>query len=188
MSVSHACKPERIAAFLDGELDLAERRALETHLLACVTCSDELRQQQQFMCELDAALTNTTELEVPPDFAQIVAVRAGSDMSGVRDRSEHKRALLFSVMLGFAAFVFLGVSTSGKMLLKIQSIFQKTLGILELIGKTAYDAAAGITVIMRVLGGALTADFRLATLVVFILVLGLLSLLIARYHRTHITE
>lgn len=188
MSESNTCKRERIAAFIDGELDAAACSALEAHLFECAACASELRQQQLFMCELDAALTNTAELEVPANFARTIAVRAESDMSGVRDRSEHKRALLYSMALGFAAFVFLGVGASGAMLLRVQAIFQKTLGVLELIGKTAYDAAAGFTVIMRVLGGGLHADSRLITLVFFIFVLGLLSLLIARYHRMRITE
>ena len=188
MSALDTCKRERIAAFLDGELGAVERRALETHLLECETCSRELRQQQQFMRELDAALTSTAELEVPADFAQVIAVRAESDMSGVRNVSEHKRALLFSVALGFAAFVFLGASASENLLLRLQSIFQKTWGVLELIGKTAYDAATGFAVIMRVLGGGLNADSRLITLVFFILVLGLLSLLIARYHRMRVSD
>ncbi len=191
MSDGTNCNSKRVAAFLDGEFDAAERSAFETHLSVCAACADELRQQQLFMCELESMFTSPVEMDVPPNFAEVIAVRAESDMRGVRDRSEHKRALLFSVLLALSAFVLLGLSTSEDMLRNAQSAFIKTLGILELLGKTAYDAAAGFTVILRVLGGGLVADSRFAGLTILafvVLALGLLSLLIARYHRTRITE
>lgn len=192
MSVSdYVCTPEKIVAFIDGELNAAERAALEEHLNSCETCATELRVQRQFICELDSALTDPFQLAVPKDFAQVVAVRAESDMRGVRDRSEHKRALLFSGLLAAAAFILLGASTSQSLLRNTESIIYKVFGILELLAKTVYDAAVGFAVILRVLTGGLVSDSSLVTIttVGFVaLAFGLLSLLIARYHRARIAE
>ena len=187
----HTCQSEKIGAFIDGEMEPAESQAFETHLKQCPNCAAELHQQQQFMCELDSMLTGPLDLDVPANFAQVVAVRAESDMRGVRDRAEHNRALLFSVLLAIAAFALLGVSASEKLILSAQSLLNNAAGILGLLGKTIYDAAAGFSVILRVLSGGLRADSRFAGLTALALValaICLLSLLITRFHRTRFTE
>ena len=74
-----------IAAYLDGELDASAVALFEQHLLECRVCNAELNAQRLFMCELDSTLTLAPDLPVPSNFAQIVAARAESDMSGVRD-------------------------------------------------------------------------------------------------------
>ncbi len=75
-------------------------------------CSAELNAQRLFMCELDATLTLAPDLPVPSNFAQIVAARAESDMSGVRDGREHKRAFRFCLILALASFALLGAAAS----------------------------------------------------------------------------
>ena len=143
------------------------------------------------MCELDSALAGSHELAVPPNFARVVAVHAESDMRGVRDRKEHTRALQFCIILGLTAFALLGVTSSKGVILSAQTLANKTVGILGLFGKTVYGAAVGFTVILRVLSGGLITDshfVRLTVLVVFAVSIGLLSLLLSRYHRTRLSE
>lgn len=192
MSISDPiCETEKIAAFIDGDLETSEQVALEEHIKHCSRCASELEAQRQFMCELDSALAGSYDLAVPANFARVVAVRAASDMRGVRDRKEHTRALQFCIILGLAAFALLGVTSSKAVILNAQTLANKTAGILGLFGKAIYDAAAGFTVVSRVLSGGLIADSRLAGLTVLVVValaIGLLSLLISRYHRTRLSE
>jgi anti-sigma factor RsiW len=188
---NQTCETEKIAAFIDGDLDSSEHAALEEHFNHCRNCSSELQAQRVFMCELDSALSGAHELAVPANFARVVAVRAASDMRGVRDRKEHTRALQFCIILGLAAFALLGLTSSKALILNAQALANKTVGILGLFGKAVYDAAAGFTVISRVLSGGLIADSRLAgliALVVVALAIVLLSVLISRYHRTRLSE
>lgn len=185
------CETEKIAAFIDGDLEPSERATLEEHINHCSRCTSELQAQRMFMCELDSALAGSYDLAVPADFARVVAVHAESDMRGVRDRKEHTRALQFCIILGLAAFSLLGVASSKAVIFSAQTLANKTVGILGLFGNTIYDAAAGFTVTSRVISGGLIAGSRLAgltALVVVCLAIALLFLLISRYHRTRLSE
>ena len=187
----YICETENIAAYIDGELEAGERVALEEHLKQCSRCASELRSQRLFMCELDSALANPFELAVPPNFAQVVAVRAESDMRGVRSRSEHGRALRYCIILGLAAFALLGVASSKAIILNVRSAGAKVFGVLGFFARTTLDAASGLSVMSRVVGRGLIADSRLAGLAGLLLVMlaiAVLSLLISRYHRTRLTE
>lgn len=192
MSTNHnICETNHIAAYIDGELEPAHRAALEEHIKHCAGCASELHTQRLFMCELDSALASPFDLAVPPNFAQVVAVRAESDMRGVRDRAEHRRALRFCIILGLAAFALLGVASSKAVILNVRSVAGKVFGVLGLFARTSFDAAAGFTVISRVVSRGLIPDSRLAGLAglfLVILAIAVLSLLISRYHRTRVTE
>jgi Putative zinc-finger len=187
----HTCETESIAAYIDGELEPARRTALEEHLKQCPSCATELQTQRLFMCELDSALANRYELAVPPNFAQVVAVHAESDMRGVRNLAEHKRALRFCIILGLAAFALLGFAASKAVLLNVRSVAGKVLGVAGFLAKTTFDAASGFTVISRVVSRGLITDSRLASmagLFVVVLAIAVLSFLIARYHRTRLID
>ncbi len=187
----HTCEPERIAAYIEGDLDPGARIALEAHLQQCANCVLELQQQRQFMCELDSAFSNPFELAVPPNFAQVVAVHAESDMSGVRNSAEHKRALQFCVILGLAAFILLGAAASKAELAGAAAAVSKAAGILSLMVRTAYDAAVGLVSMARLLSRSLMAASPLASLGALVMIafaVLLLSRLIVRYHRTRVVE
>ncbi len=186
-----ACETENIAAYIDGELEPARRVALEKHVEQCGRCASELQAQRLFMCELDSALASPFDLAVPPNFAQVVAVHAESDMRGVRDRSEHTKALRFCIILSLAAFALLGVASSKAIIFNLRSAAGKVFGVVGLFARTTFDAAAGFTVISRVLSRGLIFDSRLAALaglLMLILAIALLSLLVSRYHRTRVIE
>jgi anti-sigma factor RsiW len=187
----YICATENIAAYVDGDLDPALHSALEAHLKECARCTSDLQSQRLFMCELDSALASPFNLEVPEDFAQVVAVRAESDMSGVRDRAEHARALRFCIILGLAAFALLGFAYSKAMLLNASSFASKLFGVLSFFGTAVFNAATGLGVITRVVSRALIMDSGFAAvtgLLFVILAVAILSRLIARYHRTRLIE
>jgi len=192
VSISNSiCETEKIAAFIDGDLDPAEIAALEKHIENCTRCASELQAQRLFMCELDSALASRVELEVPANFARVVAVHAESDMRGVRDRKEHTRALRFCIILGLAAFALLGVASSKAVFLSLRSIAGKVFGVLGIFARTTFDAAAGFTVVSRVVSRGFISDSKLAGLAGLLLVvvaIAVLSLLISRYHRTRVIE
>lgn len=185
------CATDKIAAFIDGELTAEDRLAFEDHLERCDRCRSELLAQRQFMCELDSALASPFDLEVPRDFARVVAVRAESDMSGVRASAEHKRAFRYCLLLALAAFALLGVTASQTLFDNARSAAAKIIGAGEMLLRTIYDAAVGLTVIVRVLSRGVLSDFRLSglsALILVVLAVSLLSFLISRYHRARLAE
>ena len=187
----HLCESENIADYIDGDLDPALRSVLEEHIEHCAQCASELRAQRLFMCELDSALASPFDLAVPANFAQVVAVNAESDMRGVRDRAEHKRALRYCIILGLGAFALLGFASSKAIILSIRGVAAKVFGVFGFLAKTTFDAAAGFTVISRVVSRGVISDSRLAGLaglLFVVLAIAVLSLLISRYHRTRIIE
>ncbi len=188
---NHTCQTENIAAYIDGDLEPAQRSALEEHIKECAQCVAELREQQLFMCELDSALASPFDLAVPANFARVVAVHAESDMRGARDAVERKRALRFCIVLGLAAFALLGFASSKAVLVSLRSVIGKVFGALSFFAQTVFEAAAGLIVLARVVSRGWIADSRLAGvigLLLVVLAVGVLSLLISRYHRTRVIE
>lgn len=180
-----------MAAYIEGDLEPGHRAALEEHIKQCARCASELQAQRLFMCELNSALASPFDLAVPPNFAQVVAVHAESDMRGVRDRSEHTRALRFCIILGLATFALLGVASSKAVILNVSSVAGKVFGVLGFLARTTFDAAGGFTLVSRVVSRGLIPDSRLAGLAGLVLVVlagAVLSLLISRYHRTRFIE
>jgi len=180
----NTCRPDLIAAYVDGELETAARYAVEEHVKTCQSCDNELRIQRRLMCELDSAFAHRLELDVPRDFAQVVAVQAKSDMRGARSRQERKRALSFCLLLSLASFALLGVTAGRSLLLAGQVVGLKVIGVAGLLGKALYDAAAGLSVLLRVTSGALLPDaFAVLVLLLLLLAALLLTILISAYHR-----
>ncbi|CAN5778570.1 MAG: hypothetical protein H0T77_15135 [Pyrinomonadaceae bacterium] len=181
------CQEEQIAAYLDGELDAFAGALFEQHFLECRLCNAELNAQRLFLRELDAALTLAPDLPVPSNFAQIVAARAESDMSGVRDGGEHKRALRFCVILALASFALLGAAASKAVVFSGRTVANQIFGLFGLLWTTLADAVMGLTVISRVISGGLIAESPFAGLAALLLALGvvLLSILISSYHKRH---
>lgn len=185
------CLSDQIGAFVDDELEPAHRLAFEEHVRGCEGCAAELGAHRTFMRELDTALADRFDLEVPPNFAKVVAVHAENDMRGVRDAAEHRKALRYCIILGLVAFALLGVASSRAVLAGVQSFFKAMFGIVSLFGRTIYDAMAGFSVLARVFRRGLIGDAGLtdlAALLLFAFAIGLLTLLISRYHRTRVLD
>jgi anti-sigma factor RsiW len=189
-TTDYICETENIAAYIEGELDPGLHSALEAHLNECEKCTGELQAQRVFMRELDFALASPFDLAVPPNFAQVVAVRAESDMRGVRDTAEHARALRFCVVLGLAAFALLGFASSKSIVLNVRNFASRVFGTLAFLAEGIFNAAAGVILTSRVVSRGLIADSRGAAVAGLLLVVLAIALsrLIARYHRTRLIE
>jgi anti-sigma factor RsiW len=188
---NYICETENIAAYIEGDLEPDLHAALEEHIKQCTRCASELQAQRLFMCELDSALASPFNLAVPANFAQVVAVRAESDMRGMRDSSEHKKALRFCIILGLAAFALLGVASSKAVILNLRSTGARVFGVVGFFARATLDAAAGFAITSRVVSRGLIPDSRLAGLaglLLVVLAIAVLSFLISRYHRTRVIE
>ena len=95
------CQPDQIATYLDNELSGAALEDFEAHMKTCSSCRAELRMQQQLLCTLDAAFRSGVEL--PTDFTRIVKARAESDVRGMREKTERRRALQVTALLAAAS-------------------------------------------------------------------------------------
>jgi anti-sigma factor RsiW len=186
-NASHLFQIDQIAAYVDGDLDASACVLFEQHVVECPQCSSELNAQRLFMRELDATLTLPPDISVPGNFARIVAARAASDMSGVRDGSEHKRAFRFCLILALASFAMLGAAASKSLFFSGRTVGNQILGIVELLCTAVYDLAVGVTVISRVISGDVVPEASFAGLAALLLALGIvfLSLLISSYHKHH---
>jgi anti-sigma factor RsiW len=184
------CQTNLIAAFVDGELETHEARLFEEHLANCEECREELRMHQLFVCELDAALTHKEEVTVPADFSRMVAARAVSDMRGVRSRSEHRKALIFSLVLAVSSFTLLGTSTSQLIIVVVQRAVGKAWALIGLVWATAYDVLASVVVIARVISRRFVIEPRKVGLLLVLLAVAvfLLSRLLSKYHRVSASD
>lgn len=186
-----SCQRDQIAAYLDGELDAVVCALLEEHLKLCSACSAELADQRLLLCTLASTFGSASNLPLPTDFARLVAARAESDMSGVRDRREHRLALRLCAALAITAFALLGVASSKVVLHFVGQLIGHVAGVFDLGWTAAYDAVAGLTIVSRMLSKVFIPGSLLVGLIVFLLlglVLLLLSRLIAHHNRTRLVD
>jgi hypothetical protein len=188
---NHLCrKSEEIASYLDGELAASERGGFEQHVKECRACAAQLREQKLLLCTLDLALSEERSLPIPANFARVVAAHAQSDMSGMRERQEHKRALWLCTLLAAAAALLIGgAALSESVVVPVQALARPAATILGFFWHTLYNAGAGLVVISRVSGHLFFESRPLGLLGSLLLVaaLGLLPRLIISYHRARIT-
>ena len=185
--ITPSCRNEEIVAYLDDELDAPSIARLDQHAKECSRCATALREQRRLLHEVDSALTDQSAIEMPKNFARLVAARAQSDMSGVRDRRERRRALCLCAALAAVSFALLGGSALKQSVLSpLNAIWKVGAAILGFVSHALYDAGAGVAVIARGLAGRLLFESRFSALLVLILfALALLTLarMIVRYHR-----
>ena len=187
----HECQSEDVAAYLDGELDDAASVGFEAHLKTCALCATELRMQRQLLCTLDFAF-NEPSFELPRNFSRVVAAHAESDLSGMRKKSERRRALQLCALLALLAFALLGAASRALVFQPARSFLRIAVSLLDLVGRALYDAGTGATVILRVVGRALIlAPHGLGLILIilpFLIALALLPRLIVNYHRAQVVE
>jgi anti-sigma factor RsiW len=187
----HECPTEDVAAYLDGELDGAASESFEAHLKTCARCATELRMQRQLLCTLDFAFSEPS-FELPRNFSRVVAAHAESDLSGMRKKSERRRALQLCALLALLAFALLGAASRALVFQPARS-FLRIAGILvDLVARALYDAGTGAAVIVRVVGRALIlAPYGLGIILIvlpFLIALAVLPRLIVNYHRAQVIE
>lgn len=184
-----SCDENLIAAYIDGELDLEKRLVVDLHLDNCAHCREELRVHRMFVCELDSVLAES-EVMVPIDFSRQVAVRATSDLRGIRSASENKKALAFCVLLALGAIALLSDASRVAAIRSARGLLKTVIGTVVVLLSAIYDMVASVTVISRVLSRKVIVESNSLglLLVLFALAILLLSRMIVRYHRTGATE
>jgi anti-sigma factor RsiW len=146
-----SCPRAEIAAYIDCELSPRAELLLEEHLAACEICRAELNEQKKLLSALDFALEEKrSEIEIPKDFAKVVATRAESSVSGLRSPKERGRAVFLCVSLFFIVLVGLGAEAE-KVFAAAGVAFEKTVALVSFLGHLTFDAAFGIVVILRAL-------------------------------------
>jgi anti-sigma factor RsiW len=184
------CQRNLIAAYVDGELSEVATAIFEQHVEDCAECRTELRAHRLFVCELDAVMTDRVEIPVPDNFSKVIAVRASSDLRGVRSRAEHRKAIVICVVLALAGFGLLGATARDSVFALIGKFLTSVFSIGAFVTNTVYDAVAGLVVISRVVGHKVVVESGSfgVLLVVLAVAILILSRLISNYHRTGATE
>jgi anti-sigma factor RsiW len=184
------CERNLIAAYVDGELDENLTQLFEDHLESCAPCRSELRAHRLFVCELDAALTDSGAIPVPAEFSRMVAARASTDMRGVRTRSEHRKALGISIILALGAFALLGATARDSVFLVAEKFIATCFSVAGLVSTAVYETIAGLAVIFRVLSRKVIVESGSLGPVLVLLAVAvlILSRLISQYHRSGATE
>jgi predicted anti-sigma-YlaC factor YlaD len=185
------CHKNTIAAYVDGELSEVATAIFEQHIEECADCRTELRAHRLFVCELDAVMAGKVEIPVPENFSKVIAVRASSDLRGVRSRSEHRKAIVICAVLALAGFGLLGATARDSVFALIGKFLTGVFGLGAFVSGIVYDGVAGLVVIFRVLGRKLVVEnggsFGMVLVVLAVAIL-ILSRLISNYHRTGATE
>ena len=189
-TVEKICERNLIGAYVDGELDADLTLLLEDHLESCADCRFELRAHRLFVCELDAALTGNDEIPVPRDFSRILAMRATTDMRGVRTRSENRKALTICVILALGGFALLGATALNSVFMIAAKFVATIFGLVGFVATAVYDTAAGLVVIFRVVSRKYIIETGSLWPMLVLLAFGvlILSRLISHYHRSGATE
>jgi hypothetical protein len=188
------CECSDVAAYLDGELGVAESASFESHLKSCAPCAAALAEQQRLLIMLDAAFGRAPHrhVEGPADFPRVGTARAQSDMTRVRRRSEKGRALALASALGAVAFALLGASFWGDLVSLARPTAHAASALSDMTLHATGSAASGTRVVLRGFGGYLLQSgpsgahaFVYVALACAVL---LLLRLIGKYHRAGLSD
>ena len=184
------CERNLIAAYIDGELEENLTLLFEEHVESCAPCREELRAHRLFVCELDAALTDSGAIPVPAEFTRMIVARASSDMRGVRTRSENRKALSICIILALGAFALLGATARDSIFMVAEKFIATFISLAGFVSIAVYDTVAGLAVIFRVLSRKIIIESGSLgpVLVLLAVAILILSRLISNYHRTSATE
>ena len=188
---SEKCQLEDVAAYLDGELSEAGVNRFEDHLRSCLDCANELRAQRQLLCTLDVAFNGNRSFQLPHNFTRIVTARAESDLSGMRNKHERRRALKLCAVLALVSFALLGAAARTVVFDPLSTLFRISRTVLQLAWQAASEAVMSATVLMRVIVRAVLLDqngLGLLMLVAFLIAISVLPFLLVKYHRAQTIE
>lgn len=184
----HALK---VSAYLDDELDLTSRRNFERHIEGCSSCAAELVDQRRLLRVLDDALGREfDEIQLPKNFAQTVAARAESDMSGMRAHGERARALWLCAVLAAVAFTLLGAAAAAAFA-PFAAATRSLACVGGMLGHTLREMGTSVAVVLRATSGHFVSEptpLVLLTWTFFAVAVVLLLRLIGTYRhptRTH---
>jgi hypothetical protein len=185
-TIEQVCPQAEIAAYVDGELAPAEELAIELHVANCKNCLAELNLQKQMLSALDFGFDDHAEIELPKNFAKVVAVRAESGVCGLRSKEERFRALFLCAALFLVAVIGLG-SETGNLLAGFGKFFEKSAAVLNFVWHLVFDLSVGIIIILRSLSGHFVFGSALSLIVIgglFALAAAILSRLVFQPNRS----
>jgi len=141
-----------IAAYLDGELSRDRELSLEMHFADCSDCSGELNLQKQLLLGLDEGLKLGADIDLPKDFAKIVAANAESTVAGLRRPRERFNAVFICGALGLFILLSFGVGAGTSL------FFEQASAVALFLGHFFYDLFVGIVVILRTAASHFRSD------------------------------
>jgi anti-sigma factor RsiW len=157
--------PDRIYAYLDGDLPEPERLALQAHLAECGACRAAVAERRL----LAEAADGLAPIAIPDDFAASVAAR----LPLAESLEAARKPLLFRPVVWAAAFAILVLAGAGAILLGgaslpglVRAVSRFLRGNIEGLASFLARSAAYASVGARVLGrllGQLFEGFRILT-------------------------
>lgn len=110
------CSRSRLVEYFDAELSPSGEREVFQHLQTCVSCQKEFAIIERISGEFD--ISPAAPVELPPDFAKVVAARAESQVCGLRSNRERLVTLaivafiigLLTIVLGFSFPAVAGIA------------------------------------------------------------------------------
>ena len=190
-TLDNTCQHEEVAAYLDGELTGVALDTFEQHVRSCAGCATELRIQRQLLCTLDVAFNDSRSFHLPNNFARVVSAHAENDLTGMRNRSERRRAVQLCAILALVSFGLLGAATRAIVFDPLRSFFRAMRVLVDLVWQATSEAASSVAMLIRVIGRAILlaqTGSRFFFVLAFLLSISFLSLLIANYHRAQFIE
>lgn len=185
-NMEHMCPREEIFAYIDRELSPIEEFDLESHLTSCKTCKDEVNAQKKVSNSLEIILDEEMKnIILPENFSKLVAAKAESNVSGMRQRKEILRAIVICGVL----LLFLIVGFGSKVTPIIPEFWEFTNQIASVAGfafHLVYEALVCAALILRSLTHKLVFG-SVVSLILVVMVFAVasvsLSRLVSRYNR-----
>lgn len=147
-NLSFECPAPEITPYLDGELSPAGEAALETHLLGCDKCRQELNDQKTFLLALAESLESEPEFDLPEGFTKSIVTKAESGVSGLRVRNERVTAVVIVSLLFLFVVIVLG-SEAANAFAPAASVLEQVGSVLGVAAHLTFNVAYGATVVLR---------------------------------------
>ena len=160
------CPRSEIALYLDGELTPAAEIALEKHFAECKSCLDELNLQKKMLSALDFAFDDKAEeIELPANFAKIVATTAESNVSGLRSKKERSLALFLCSAMFIAVILGLGAETE-KVFEVFRTFAEQLIVVLGFVFHFIYGVTIGLSIILKFLSQQIVFNSAASLLII----------------------
>lgn len=164
------CGSVNLTAYIDGELDAIEEKNVGEHVALCPQCAEKLNEHKNFLNILNRSLDDGPDL--PADFARKIVARAESDVSGLRDKRESRRALMILGILTVFAFSIFFASGKIGILAEPVGIVDRTSALIGVVAQFIFSAGLTFSVIFK----TVTQDVPLGLTLFLFVICGLVFL------------